>query len=87
MIGTSNAHAEPGRAGEPVAGSLSRRIEQLAPSEALYKPGGNETVRRNSQRAIANVIRRHPDREYDLDLWLALHRSGTEDQARQMPRN
>jgi hypothetical protein len=30
-----------------------------------------------SLRAIANVIKRHPDREYDVGLWLAMHHSGT----------
>ncbi|CAH2895886.1 MAG: unnamed protein product [uncultured Paraburkholderia sp.] len=77
LIGAASAHAQPGHTGELVAGSLTWQIEQLALGEALYKSGGNETARRNSQRAIANVISRHSERECDLDLWLALHHSST----------
>jgi hypothetical protein len=77
MIYAAHPHRPTTRAGELVAGSLTWQIEQLEPGDALFKPGSHETVRRTSLRAIANVIKRHPDREYDVDLWLAMHHSGT----------
>ncbi|MFM0292578.1 MULTISPECIES: hypothetical protein [Paraburkholderia] len=80
MIGIADlrrSRASGTRSGELVAGSLAWQIEQLGSGEVLFKPGPNETARRTGLRAIAKVIKRHPGREYDLDLWLALHHSGT----------
>jgi len=58
-------------------GSLSWQVEQLHVGESLLKSSETETLRRMCLRAIANVVRRQPCRKYDLDLWLALHHTGT----------
>lgn len=62
---------------ELVVGSLTWQIGQLGVGESLVKAHANETLRRTCLRAIANVVKRKPCRKYDMDLWLALHHTGT----------
>lgn len=71
-----------GRAGGFVTGSLAWQVDRLGVGESLLKAGGTETHRRVCLRAIANVMKRQPSRKYDLDLWFALHHSGTGESVR-----
>jgi hypothetical protein len=63
-------------------GSLSWQVERLHVGESRLKPGATDTVRRVCLRAIAKVVTRRPCREYEMDLWLAPHHSGTAESMR-----
>lgn len=60
-----------------LTGSLAWQVDQPAAGEFLFRQSATKTHRHTCLRAIANVVRRKPDLEYDLDLWHALHHSGT----------
>jgi hypothetical protein len=63
-------------------GSLAWQVERLHVGESLLKPSATETLRRMCLRAIAEVSGRQPLRQYKLDLWLALHHTGTGESTR-----